>query len=82
MPTKERIGIVVSNKMIKTITVAIKNRISHRKYGKSLIRTRKYKVHDEQNVCQIGDIVKIHETRPLSKTKFWTLTCKIGTINN
>lgn len=82
MPTKERIGIVVNNQMIKTITVAVKNRISHHKYGKSLIKTKKYKVHDEYNICQIGDIVKIHETRPLSKTKFWTLSYKIGTINN
>lgn len=82
MPIKERIGIVISNKMIKTITVAVKKRVSHRKYGKSLIRTKKYKVHDEQNICKIGDIVKIHETRPLSKTKFWTLAYKLGTINN
>jgi small subunit ribosomal protein S17 len=80
MPIKERIGIVINNKMIKTVTVAVNMKIAHKKYGKILTRTKKYKVHDETNVCNIGDIVKIRETRPLSKTKFWTLTSKLGTL--
>lgn len=77
---KERIGIVINNKMSKTITVAVKIKIAHKKYGKILARTKKYKVHDETNACNIGDIVKIQVTRPLSKTKFWMLTSKIGTL--
>lgn len=82
MSAKERIGIVINNKMAKTITVAIRTKITHRKYKKGFIKTKKYKAHDEQNICQIGDIVKIYATRPLSKTKFWTLIDKIGTLNN
>lgn len=82
MPTKEKTGIVINNKMTKTITVAVKNKIAHNKYGKVLSRTKKYKVHDESNECSIGDIVKIQETRPLSKTKFWRLMAKIGTLQN
>lgn len=82
MAIKEKIGIVISNKMIKTITVAVKTKIKHKKYGKILIRTKKYKVHDEKNICQVGDIIKIHESRPISKTKFWTLINKIGTLKN
>ena len=73
MPIKERSGIVVSNKMEKTIVVSIENRITHKKYGKVISRTKKYKVHDEENQCQIGDVVTIIETRPLSKTKHWNL---------
>nr|UEQ12053.1 ribosomal protein S17 [Kumanoa mahlacensis] len=80
MSMKERIGIVINNKMSKTITVAVKIKIAHKKYGKILARTKKYKVHDETNACNIGDIVKIQVTRPLSKTKFWMLTSKIGTL--
>nr|YP_009313347.1 Ribosomal protein S17 [Dichotomaria marginata]SCW21601.1 Ribosomal protein S17 [Dichotomaria marginata] len=81
MTLKEKIGIVISNKMRKTAVVAVKTKISHKKYGKILSRTKKYKVHDEHNICSIGDIVKIKETRPLSKTKFWTLTQKIEVSN-
>jgi small subunit ribosomal protein S17 len=81
MPIKEKVGIVISNKMTKTITVAVKTKIAHKKYGKILARTKKYKVHDEDNDCQVGDIVKIKETRPLSKTKFWTLISKLGTLH-
>jgi len=77
---QERIGVVINNKMIKTITVAVKIKIAHKKYGKILARTKKYKVHDEKNSCTIGDIVKIQVTRPLSKTKFWILTAKLGTL--
>jgi small subunit ribosomal protein S17 len=81
MSMKERVGIVINNKMLKTIIVAVKIKIAHKKYGKILARTKKYKVHDETNLCDIGDIVKIQVTRPLSKTKFWTLTSKLGSLN-
>jgi small subunit ribosomal protein S17 len=73
MAVKERVGIVVSNKMQKTIVVSIENRSAHSKYGKVVVRTKKYKVHDEENQCKEGDRVKISETRPLSRTKRWTL---------
>ena len=82
MTIKEKVGIVISDKMTKTITVAVKTKIPHSKYGKILGRTKKYKVHDETNQCKVGDIVKIQETRPLSKTKFWTLINKIGTLQS
>jgi len=82
MSIKEKTGVVVSNKMSKTITVAVKTKIAHNKYGKVLARTKKYKVHDESNECNIGDIVKIQETRPLSKTKFWKLISKIGILQS
>jgi small subunit ribosomal protein S17 len=74
MAVKERVGIVVSNKMQKTIVVSIENRSAHPKYGKVVVRTKKYKVHDEENQCKEGDRVRITETRPLSRTKRWTLT--------
>ena len=73
MAVKERVGEVVSDKMDKTIVVAIENRSPHPKYGKIVVRTKKYKVHDAENKCQIGDRVRIKETRPLSKTKRWTV---------
>ena len=73
MAVKERVGIVVSNKMQKTIVVSIENRSAHPKYGKVVVRTKKYKVHDEDNQCKEGDRVRILETRPLSRTKRWTL---------
>jgi len=73
MPIKERSGVVISNKMEKTIVVSIENRITHKKYGKVIAKTKKYKAHDEKNECQIGDLVTIVETRPLSKTKRWNL---------
>jgi small subunit ribosomal protein S17 len=73
MAAKERVGIVVSNKMQKTIVVSIENRSAHSKYGKVVVRTKRYKVHDEDNQCKEGDRVKISETRPLSRTKRWTL---------
>jgi small subunit ribosomal protein S17 len=73
MPIKEKSGVVVSNKMEKTIVVSIENRITHKKYGKVITKTKKYKAHDEKNECQIGDVVSIIETRPLSKTKRWNL---------
>ena len=70
---KTRVGIVVSDKMDKTIVVAIKTKVRHPLYGKMVNRTRKFKVHDEKNECGIGDTVKIMETRPLSKDKRWRL---------
>ena len=73
MAVKERVGEVVSDKMDKTIVVAIENRSPHPKYGKIVVRTKKYKVHDAENQCKIGDRVRIKETRPLSKTKRWAL---------
>ena len=73
MAVKERVGDVVSDKMDKTIVVAIENRSPHPKYGKIVVRTKKYKVHDEENKCKTGDRVRIKETRPLSKTKRWTV---------
>ena len=74
MAAKERVGVVVSNKMQKTIVVAIENRSAHPKYGKTVVKTKKYKVHDEENKCNEGDRVRIRETRPLSRTKRWDLT--------
>ncbi|MGB7084066.1 MAG: 30S ribosomal protein S17 [Phormidesmis sp.] len=71
MAAKERIGKVVSDKMDKTVVVAIETRVQHPKYGKIMVRTQRYKAHDEDNNCKIGDRVKISETRPLSKTKRW-----------
>ena len=68
---KERIGIVSSNKMEKTIVVSETMRMKHPLYGKFVLRTKKYTAHDENNECQIGDTVKIVETRPLSKDKCW-----------
>jgi small subunit ribosomal protein S17 len=70
---KERTGVVASNKMEKSITVAIKWKEKHPIYGKFVNKTKKYHAHDESNECNIGDTVKIMETRPLSKTKRWRL---------
>ena len=70
---KERTGVVTSNKMDKSITVAIKWKEKHPIYGKFVCKTKKYHAHDENNECNIGDTVKIMETRPLSKTKRWRL---------
>lgn len=70
---KERIGIVVSNKMDKTIVVAEKRKFKHPIYGKFINKTTRFYVHDEANTCSIGDTVRIMETRPLSKQKRWRL---------
>jgi small subunit ribosomal protein S17 len=70
---KERIGVVLSNKMEKSIVVAVKWKEKHPIYGKFVNKTKKYHAHDEKNDCNIGDTVKIMETRPLSKTKKWRL---------
>jgi len=71
---KERVGIVSSNKMDKTITVAVKWKEKHPIYGKFVSKTKKFHAHDEKNECNIGDTVRIMETRPLSKLKRWRLT--------
>ncbi|MEA4918929.1 30S ribosomal protein S17 [Proteiniphilum sp.] len=68
---KERIGVVFSNKMDKTVTVAVKWKEKHPIYGKFVNKTKKFHAHDEKNDCNIGDTVRIMETRPLSKTKRW-----------
>lgn len=70
---KVRTGIVVSNKMDKTIVVAIETRVKHSLYGKIMKRTSKLKAHDEENTCNIGDRVRVMETRPLSRDKHWRL---------
>ena len=70
---KTRVGKVVSNKMDKTIVVAVVDNVKHPLYGKIVKRTYKLKAHDEQNECKIGDRVKVMETRPLSKDKRWRL---------
>ena len=71
---KERTGVVFSNKMDKTITIAVKWKEKHPIYGKFVNKTKKYHAHDEKNDCNIGDTVRIMETRPLSKLKRWRLT--------
>jgi small subunit ribosomal protein S17 len=68
---KTRVGVVVSNKMDKTVVVAIKERVKHPLYGKIVNRTKTFKAHDEKNECGIGDTVRVVETRPLSKEKRW-----------
>jgi len=73
MAVKERVGLVVSDKMNKTVVVAIENRSPHPKYGKIVVRTKRYKAHDEENHCKEGDRVRIRETRPLSRTKRWVV---------
>ena len=70
---KTRTGVVRGNKMDKTITVAVERRVKHPIYGKFVKKTTRFHAHDEKNECTIGDIVKIMETRPLSKTKRWRL---------
>lgn len=70
---KERVGVVVSNKMDKTIVIAVKAKFKHPIYGKFVNRTAKFFAHDEQNTCSTGDTVRIMETRPLSKQKNWRL---------
>lgn len=70
---KERVGVVVSNKMEKSIIVAVKRKVKHPIYGKFVNKTSKLHAHDEENTCNIGDTVRVMETRPLSKTKSWRL---------
>jgi len=68
---KSRVGVVVSNKMAKTVVVRVERRVADRKYGKIVTRAEKYMAHDEAQACKIGDRVRIVETRPLSKDKRW-----------
>jgi small subunit ribosomal protein S17 len=70
---KERVGVVSSNKMDKTITVLVERRVKHAMYGKFLRKSNKLVAHDEKNDCNEGDVVRIMETRPLSKRKCWRL---------
>ncbi len=68
---KVRVGRVVSDKMMKTVVVAIDSLIKHKTYGRYVRRTRTFKVHDEENQCKVGDVIRFTETRPLSKEKRW-----------
>ena len=68
---KERTGVVISDKMDKTVVVLTKTRISHPKYGKTMVRRMKFAAHDEKEIAKLGDVVRIRSTRPLSKTKNW-----------
>jgi small subunit ribosomal protein S17 len=70
---KERIGVVTSNKMNRSIVVSVERKEKHQKYGKFLKKTKRFIAHDEEDSCNIGDTVKIMETRPLSKRKCWRL---------
>jgi small subunit ribosomal protein S17 len=70
---KERVGVVVSNKMDKTVTVLVERKVKHPVYGKFMRQSKKFMAHDEKSECGIGDTVKISETRPLSKLKRWRL---------
>jgi len=70
---RERIGVVVSNSMEKSITISVKQKIKHPIYGKFVNKTSRFMAHDEENTCNVGDTVKISETRPLSKNKRWRL---------
>jgi small subunit ribosomal protein S17 len=70
---KQKTGVVVSNKMDKTIAVNVERRLMHPLYGKFVKRSKKFFAHDEENTCNIGDVVRIMETRPLSKNKRWRL---------
>ena len=73
MPVKEQIGIVISNKMNKTIVVKVENRYSHPIYAKIMVKTKKYLAHDEKENSGIGDLVVLEECRPISKKKHWKL---------
>ena len=73
MPVKEKIGIVVSNKMDKTVVVRVESRFPHPIYAKTMVKTKKYLAHDEMEQCNIGDEVLVQETRPVSKRKRWKL---------
>ena len=71
MPRKEIVGKVVANKMQKTVVVAVENRFPHPKYEKHIVKTTKFKAHDAESKCQMGDMVRIQECRPLSREKRW-----------
>ena len=70
---RERVGVVVSNRMDKSIVIAVKRKMKHPIYGKFVNKTSKFMAHDDENTCNVGDLVKIMETRPMSKNKRWRL---------
>jgi small subunit ribosomal protein S17 len=78
MPRKELVGKVVSNKMDKTVVVAVENHFPHPKYEKMMVQTKKFKAHDAENKCQLGDRVIIQECRPLSRDKHFTVVANLG----
>lgn len=78
---KAHIGQVISDKMDKTVVLAVTRRIAHARYGKTIKRTTKFKAHDEKNECKVGDVVRFIETRPLSKEKRWKVLEIIGKSN-
>ncbi len=80
MALKERLGTVISDKMDKTVVVAVINRFPHSIYQKTVSRTTRYKAHDEENKCKVGDKVRITETRPLSATKRWEIAEVLNSI--
>ena len=82
MPKKELVGKVVSNKMDKTVVVAVDNDKPHHKYEKQTLQTRKFKAHDAENKCKMGDIVKIRECRPLSSQKRWLVVQVTGSAQS
>jgi small subunit ribosomal protein S17 len=78
MPKKELVGKVVSNKMDKTVVVAVESYAPHRRYEKQIVRTNKFKAHDPENKCEMGDRVRIQECRPLSKDKHFQVVANLG----
>jgi small subunit ribosomal protein S17 len=74
MPEKEKVGVVISNKMQKTVVVKVESRYPHPIYSKTMIKTKKYLAHDEMGQCNIGDKVLVRECRPLSKKKCWSIS--------
>src|SRR5438105_13595432 len=75
---KSRVGTVVSNRMTKTVVVVVERRMKHGRYGKYMTEKNKYKAHDEENACKIGDKVRITETRPLSRDKRWRVAALVA----
>lgn len=73
MPIKDKFGIVISNKMQKTIVIKVESRFPHPIYSKTIVKTKKYLAHDENEICNLGDQVIVNECRPLSKRKHWKL---------
>ena len=80
MPKKELVGKVVSNKMQKTVVVAVENVVQHRKYEKQTVRTSKFKAHDEENKCKVGERVRIQECPPLSRDKHFKVVAVLGSV--
>lgn len=73
MPRKELVGHVVSDKMQQTVVIAVETRFAHPQYEKPILHTKKFKAHDPENKCKVGDLVRVRECRPLSKTKRWVV---------